>query len=576
MPEAYLNVKLLRYTEEPEITVATAAHLCYANSNIDELQKKMDSEYAKKLIKQLIDSGHFSVLEHASFTFGVEGVSRALTHQLVRHRIASYCLTGDTIIKGARQKSKNYKKFSLKSLYERTLTPHGRSRLKLIKLNNYDEEKKQFGAGKIKNIVYTGKHEVWKLETANGQSIKATLNHRFLTKNGWFSLKEIIQNKPELAVNGISCQSPKLALLRDKDWLNKFYNNLNYTQEEIAKKIGCSKHTVRVWVRKHCLQKEIGGLHGHAPHKGYHWKLGRERTEEEKKRVSERMNGSNNPMWRGGITPEAVLLRKQISSELRKSVYARDGYKCQFCNKLGGKLTLHHKIPLYVDKTKITDPENLVTLCESCHRKINGHEHEYSDIFGTKTIPYHSKSSGCYRTIKWAEIKSIEHCGITDTYDVTMEGPHHNFVANGFVVHNSQQSQRYVNEKDFAYIIPPKIKANSEMNKKFEEFMENSRNFYAELSENIPKEDARFVLPNAAETRIIITMNTRSLYNFFEHRLCTRAQWEIRTLANEMLAEVKNVAPLLFDHIGPICDRLGYCPEQKTCGRKPLKKDVIK
>lgn len=230
MPEAKLNVKLLKYTEEPEITVATAAHLCYANSNIDELQKKMDSEYAKKLIKQLIDSGHFSVLEHASFTFGVEGVSRALTHQLVRHRIASY----------------------------------------------------------------------------------------------------------------------------------------------------------------------------------------------------------------------------------------------------------------------------------------------------------------------------------------------------------SQQSQRYVNEKDFAYIIPPKIKANSEMNKKFEEFMENSRNFYAELSENIPKEDARFVLPNAAETRIIITMNTRSLYNFFEHRLCTRAQWEIRTLAEAMLNEVKKVAPLLFDHIGPICDRLGYCPEQKTCGRKPLKKDVIK
>ena len=90
MPETKLNVKLLKYTDNPEITVATAAHLCYANSNIDELQKKMDSAYAEKLIKHLIESGHYSVLEHASFTFGVEGVSRTLTHQLVRHRIASY------------------------------------------------------------------------------------------------------------------------------------------------------------------------------------------------------------------------------------------------------------------------------------------------------------------------------------------------------------------------------------------------------------------------------------------------------------------------------------------------------
>ncbi len=230
MPETKLNVKLLKYTDNPEITVATAAHLCYANSNIDELQKKMDSAYAEKLIKHLIESGHYSVLEHASFTFGVEGVSRTLTHQLVRHRIASY----------------------------------------------------------------------------------------------------------------------------------------------------------------------------------------------------------------------------------------------------------------------------------------------------------------------------------------------------------SQQSQRYVNEKEFAYVVPPKIKADAEMNKKFEKFMENARELYETLSEKVPKEDARFVLPNAAETRIIITMNTRSLYNFFEHRLCLRAQWEIRAMATEMLEEVKKVAPLLFDHIGPKCDNLGYCPEKKSCGRKPLKKDVIK
>ena len=140
----------------------------------------------------------------------------------------------------------------------------------------------------------------------------------------------------------------------------------------------------------------------------------------------------------------------------------------------------------------------------------------------------------------------------------------------------SQQSQRYVDETNFAYIVPPKIKSNPEALEKYESFMQQSHELYSELLKTAPKEDARFVLPNAAESRIIVTMNARSLYNFFERRLCTRAQWEIRALANKMLQEVKKVAPLLFESTDAICERLGYCPEKETCGRYPLKKDVVK
>ena len=576
MAEAKLNVKLLAHTPNPDITTATAAHLCYATVGIDDLVKKVDKAYAEKLLRRLIKEGHWSVLEHASFTFGIEGVSRALTHQLVRHRIASYCLTGDTKIKGARQKSRGYKKFTLKSLYERTLTPHGKSRLKLIRLNCFDEDKKEFGKGRIKNIIHTGKHSVWEVKLSDGKNIKATINHRFLTKNGWLTLGEIMQSKTELGVNGTTCKSRFFALLRDKAWLYDHYNCRNLMQEEIAEIVGCSKHTVRAWIRKHGLQKETGGLHSHPPHTGHHWKLNRERTPEEKARASERMNGPENHRWKGGITREAISLRREISKELRKSIYERDGFRCKLCQKIGGCLTLHHKIPLYADKSKNTDPNNLVTLCISCHRKVNNNESKYCDLFKINPIPYHSHSEGCFRTIKWEKIESIEPAGIEDTYDVTMEGPLHNFVANGFVVHNSQQSQRYVNAKDFFYIIPPKIRANEKLKKKFEEFMKQSSELYDEMAAVAPKEDARFVLPNAAETKIIMTMNTRSLYNFFERRCCTRAQWEIRILANKMLDEAKKAAPLLFENAGAICERLGYCPEHETCGRYPLKEDALK
>jgi len=140
----------------------------------------------------------------------------------------------------------------------------------------------------------------------------------------------------------------------------------------------------------------------------------------------------------------------------------------------------------------------------------------------------------------------------------------------------SQQSQRYVKEGGFNFVVPPKVKANEQAYKQFLKAIEASRKAYEGLLQAAPAEDARFLLPNAAETRIVVTMNTRSLYNFFEHRCCTRAQWEIRALANKMLGLCKEAAPDLFQGIGAICERIGYCPETETCGRYALKTDALK
>ena len=98
--------------------------------------------------------------------------------------------------------------------------------------------------------------------------------------------------------------------------------------------------------------------------------------------------------------------------------------------------------------------------------------------------------------------------------------------------------------------------------------MERSREAYRRLSEIVPKEDARYVLPNACETKLVVTMNARSLLHFFQVRCCRRAQWEIRQLADQMLQEVRRVSPLLFKHAGPLCETKGICPEgELSCGR---------
>ena len=137
----------------------------------------------------------------------------------------------------------------------------------------------------------------------------------------------------------------------------------------------------------------------------------------------------------------------------------------------------------------------------------------------------------------------------------------------------SQKSQRYVKEGQFEYIVPPTIAENKIDKSIYEDFMKHSQETYDYLiSRGVPAEDARFVLPNACETKIVCTMNARTLMNFFHHRCCERAQWEIRELATQMLMLVKEVAPTLFKYAGPSCIS-GKCPEgNMSCGKMVEKK----
>lgn len=147
----------------------------------------------------------------------------------------------------------------------------------------------------------------------------------------------------------------------------------------------------------------------------------------------------------------------------------------------------------------------------------------------------------------------------------------------------SVQSQRYVNEHSdnneggtFDYIVPPRIEAlGKEYVDKYEKQMQTIQGWYDEWCELLSinghkgQEDARFVLPNAAETKMIVTMNARELLHFFELRCCTRAQWEIRELATEMLKLAKEIAPNIFKKAGPSCVRGGCSEGEMTCGKAP-------
>lgn len=173
-------------------------------------------------------------------------------------------------------------------------------------------------------------------------------------------------------------------------------------------------------------------------------------------------------------------------------------------------------------------------------------------------------------------LSAFEHASFTFGIEGISRACSHQLVRHRIASY-SQQSQRYVKFKEnFEYVIPTSIAKNQRVCEKYKEFMNKAKIFYDELiSEGIHQEDARYVLPNASETKIIVTMNARELLHFFSLRICRRAQWEIRELAKAMLREVKKVAPNLFKNAGPECLRT-KCPEGKlSCKQSKLVKEEL-
>lgn len=218
----------------------------------------------------------------------------------------------------------------------------------------------------------------------------------------------------------------------------------------------------------------------------------------------------------------------------------------------------------------------------------------YSDMSGDEIIEdltQEKAESFIKMLMKLGHQSPVEHVSFTFAIEGVSRTLTHQLVRHRIASY-SQRSQRYVTEGQFQFIMPPEIKQNPEAEKRFIEAMTHDQQVYDEITDILYQthynrlvtegikestavvsakkmaiEDARYVLPNACETKIMVTMNARSLLHFFRLRCCERAQWEIRQMAYQMLLEVMKVAPGLFRNAGPGCVA-GSCPEgTMTCGK---------
>ena len=208
------------------------------------------------------------------------------------------------------------------------------------------------------------------------------------------------------------------------------------------------------------------------------------------------------------------------------------------------------------------DPERAIaTAARLCYAPVGAAEL-------METMPEDRVRSVLSTVIKSGHLSTLEHASYTFAVDGVSRALTHQLVRHRIASFN-QQSQRYVKFTDGVPVVKPgTVAANEEAGRIFDETVDAIEAAYARLLElGVPAEDARYLLPNAAESKIVITMNVRELLHFFSLRCCNRAQWEIREMAHRMLELARPTAPYIFLDAGAGCVR-GACPEGKmTCGR---------
>jgi thymidylate synthase (FAD) len=221
------------------------------------------------------------------------------------------------------------------------------------------------------------------------------------------------------------------------------------------------------------------------------------------------------------------------------------------------------------------DPEELCALSAATSFREKGASQRKEKMTKEKA------SEILKKVVSYGHVSVIEHANFTFSIEEVSRALTHQLVRHRIASY-TQQSQRYVEistDNENWYVIPPTVDT-EEKRKKFRERMKTIAQWYQDsVDSGMTAEDARFYLPNACKTNIVVTMNARELLHFFNLRCCNRAQWEIRDVALEMLKLVKKVAPIIFEKSGPSCVSKGYCPEgdvkPESCNIVEIKKKFM-
>ena len=590
-----------------DLAVVNGARVSFAR-----LKDEMDEADAG-LIRFLMRERHASPFEHAVFRFHVR-CPIFVAREWMRHRWS--CLTGDTVVTFVNadgvtspqhrrtvdelwrmwsQGERNphalppettaeidrlaAEGLSLRAIARRVeagrrgVTSHlrgrnalrdGRWRVRKMRLRVLNEDTNEFGIGHIAEIVETGIQPVYRLTLADGKQLTCTENHRLLTSEGWLTMRDAVglagDGADAVAARECALMTNGLPAYRDPKWM-RTRRAQGKSVREIAEEAGCSYHTVRKWLARHDLRFTREERYRSRPPwnrglSGYKTRL--VVSESHREAIRRARSGERSNFWRGGISSHRASIGRWTREQARK-VHHQYDYTCQSCGCQGGKLHAHHIVPVWLGPSRSKDIGNLISVCGTCHPKIHRSRdselafmRRFASSIGFARDLEMPRRRGWTLTAHPVQVVSVQYVGLRPTYDLMVEGPWHNFVANGSVVHNSfnEFSLRYAKATEDFYVPDPtdvrtqvgkpgaysfepvSDEVAQQTREELRAVYEQAYATYERLVElGVARELARSALPVGAYTEFYWTVNARSLMNFLSLRNAEMAQREIRYYA---------------------------------------------
>ncbi len=525
-----------------------------------------------------------------------------VARQWVRHRMA--CLAEGTEIYfdlpgGIERKGNQLYKLRVEEIWERfqptenrtrpdkQRNPHlKRDRVRSMRLRQVNEDTLEIQHTRLVDVYKNGKKPVFRVVLSDGKWIEATADHRFLFADGWSTLREATGIRETggravwragehfLFANGIVELIP--AMYQDPVWLQREFRGHRRPVGEIADVCGVSYSTIRKWLTRYRLTEPGRGdfKPGDAPwNRGKTYRLGpKTLSDDHVQAIRAARSGPASNFWKGGRSTGRESVGRW-TTQIARRIHEANQWTCQLCHRRAGELHCHHVVPVWADPDRARDPENLTTLCGTCHRSIQGRELDYVEALGgppvkAKWRPRPRVPWNRLDRAKLVRIERIEYVGEKETFDLEVEGPYHNFVANGIVTHNS------INELSARYSLMPLLfyrpeegnfALQSRSNRQgreggappevYREAVERWERLRAEagatyrwlLEEDVAREIARIDLPVSTYTQWYWKIDLHNLMHFLTLRVDERAQWEIRQFARTIAGMVKRVAPLSFE-----------------------------
>ncbi|MCT7986074.1 FAD-dependent thymidylate synthase [Laspinema sp. A4] len=608
------RVEVITKTPNPQQVIYAAMHQDYSEDFVYDDQDTWPSESkcGELIVKRLLagERGHYGPIEHVGIVFNCGFFPHSVMQQIRTHRVGIsfdvQCLAGDTEVTflhagGSLRKIKIAELYDLWANGEKAIRqrlkrgrngePPGeyrrdcKTRLKKIRLRVLNETTGFFEIGHINNVIIKGVQPVYRVTLKDGKTLDCTTKHRLFTSEGWRTMGEavgLVTDKDGKVLRftkdcSLMCNGTVVGegLYRDKSWLQHRLSEGLYVNE-IAQMAGCSIESVKKWVYFHGLSvnKRPKGTKNpwNKGKKGYRLNLSVESFE--KRRENAKLytkRGEDSHFWKGGTSNERELIgawTRQIAPQVHKKFC----YICQSCGQTGGVLHAHHLVPVYADESLAYDFDNLVTVCKACHEEIHSKNQEaefaknYQPILEPKNWKGKPKPPGNKLRAHPVNVVSVDFLGYQTTYDLEVEGPWHNFVANGVVVHNSNRytgnrivdAAKGIRDIEDVFYLRPVGYYTDRQGKRYEYTQQQrdrdlawcldaAKRYQVLIEEGTSEEHARGIIPFDVRQHWVVSFNARSLMHLLDLRAKPDAQLECQKLCDLIWPHFQEWVPAIAE-----------------------------